>query len=132
MEIKLLDPGDTNALTANLQILIPTASGWSATTFNYTASARARPTAACPTLRLPTRTNVSNVVTIRRRGPGGQPVQRLLDDDPDPDPDDLHARRGAGLVEDPLQHDRLRRRCHTTSRPGRSEIRGNPVHLILP
>ena len=30
MEIKLWDPGDTNPLSANLQIEIPTSGGWSA------------------------------------------------------------------------------------------------------
>jgi hypothetical protein len=38
MEIKLWDPGDTNPLSANLQIEIPTASGWSATPFSWTAT----------------------------------------------------------------------------------------------
>jgi hypothetical protein len=37
MEIKLFDAGDTNQ-DANIEILIPTAAGWSATNFDYTAS----------------------------------------------------------------------------------------------
>jgi Flp pilus assembly protein TadG len=38
VEIKLWDPGDTSPLSANLQIEIPTASGWSPTTMDYTAA----------------------------------------------------------------------------------------------
>jgi hypothetical protein len=38
MEIKLWDPGDTNPLSANLQIEIPTSSGWSATNFSWAAA----------------------------------------------------------------------------------------------
>ncbi len=37
MEIQLFDAGDTNQ-DANIQILIPTATGWTATNFNYTAA----------------------------------------------------------------------------------------------
>lgn len=38
VEIHLWDPGDTQNLAANLQILIPDSSGWTPTTFNYTAT----------------------------------------------------------------------------------------------
>ena len=38
MEIKLWDPGDTNPLAANLQIEIPNAAGWTPTTFTWTAA----------------------------------------------------------------------------------------------
>ncbi len=37
VEIHLWDPGDTQNLSANLQILLPTASGWDPMTFSYTA-----------------------------------------------------------------------------------------------
>lgn len=37
VEIHLWDPGDTQNLAANLQILVPNSSGWSPTTFTYTA-----------------------------------------------------------------------------------------------
>jgi hypothetical protein len=37
VEIHLWDPGDTRPLNAQLQILIPTSSGWTPTTFSYTA-----------------------------------------------------------------------------------------------
>ncbi|GEM_PF-1184675 len=38
MEIKLWDPGDTNPLSANVQIEIPTSGGWAATNVDYTAT----------------------------------------------------------------------------------------------
>jgi hypothetical protein len=38
MEIKLWDPGDTNPLTASLQIEIPTSGGWSPTNFDWSAT----------------------------------------------------------------------------------------------
>jgi hypothetical protein len=64
MEIKLFDAGDTNG-DANIQILIPTATGWTATNFNYTASVGTTKTgsggpSACGSL---TGTNVPSVTT---------------------------------------------------------------------
>jgi hypothetical protein len=38
VEIKLWDPGDTNPLSASLEILVPNAGGWAPTTFDYTAA----------------------------------------------------------------------------------------------
>ncbi len=38
MEIKLWDPGDTNPLSANVQIEIPTSGGWSAATIDWAAA----------------------------------------------------------------------------------------------
>ena len=38
VEIKLWDPGDTNPLAANLQIEIPTSGGWAATPFDWSAT----------------------------------------------------------------------------------------------
>jgi hypothetical protein len=38
VEIHLWDPGDTNPLNAQLQILVPNAGGWAPTTFSYTAT----------------------------------------------------------------------------------------------
>ena len=64
MEVKLFDAGDTNG-DANIQILIPTATGWTATNFNYTASVGTTKTggsgpSACGSL---TGTNVPSVTT---------------------------------------------------------------------
>ena len=62
MEIKLWDPGDTNPLSANLQIEIPTSGGWSATNFDWAATVGtgASGTAACNGT---TGSSVSSVVT---------------------------------------------------------------------
>ncbi|MEO8229558.1 MAG: pilus assembly protein TadG-related protein [Chloroflexota bacterium] len=38
VEIMLWDPGDTNPLSASVQILVPNAGGWSATALDYTAA----------------------------------------------------------------------------------------------
>jgi Flp pilus assembly protein TadG len=38
VEIKLWDPGDTRPLTASLKILVPTSSGWASTLLDYTAA----------------------------------------------------------------------------------------------
>jgi hypothetical protein len=37
IEISLFDPGDTNNVTANMKVLQPTTSGWSAVNMNWTA-----------------------------------------------------------------------------------------------
>ena len=62
MEIKLWDPGDTNPLSANLQIEIPTSSGWSPTNFSWSSAVGtgASGTASCDG---DTGTNVSSVTT---------------------------------------------------------------------
>ena len=43
MEIKLWDPGDTNSLSANLQIMIPGSAGYTAASLNYTAAVGMKP-----------------------------------------------------------------------------------------
>jgi Flp pilus assembly protein TadG len=47
VEIKLWDPGDTNTLSASLEILQPTAAGYQPASFNYTAAQAASGAAAC-------------------------------------------------------------------------------------
>ncbi len=49
MEIKLWDPGDTSPLSANLQIEIPTSSGWTPTTIDWSSAVgtSASGTASC-------------------------------------------------------------------------------------
>ncbi len=47
MEIKLWDPGDTGALSASLEILQPTAAGYSPATFTYSAEQVASGAVAC-------------------------------------------------------------------------------------
>ena len=65
MEIKLWDPGDTNPLSANLQIEIPTASGWSATPFSWTSAVGTPGTSGSPpsSCNGDSGNNVSSVVT---------------------------------------------------------------------
>ncbi len=47
MEIRLWDPGDTGSLSAALEILQPTATGYQAASFNYTARQAASGAVAC-------------------------------------------------------------------------------------
>ncbi len=63
MEIRLFDAGDTNQ-DANIQILIPTSGGWSATNFNYTAS-QGTTNSGVTNCNSSAGTNVSNVVTYQ-------------------------------------------------------------------
>jgi hypothetical protein len=63
MEIRLFDAGDTNQ-DANIQILIPTSGGWSATNFNYTA-AKGTTNSGATNCNSSAGTNVSNVVTYQ-------------------------------------------------------------------
>ncbi len=61
MEIRLWDPGDTNGLDANVQILQPGSGGYSAATLSYTASMEASGgTSSCNSN---TGTNVTQIVT---------------------------------------------------------------------
>ena len=107
MEIKLWDPGDTNSLSANLQIRIPGTAGYTNASLNYTAAKGTTNSGAnnCNSTSGTGRLEHPDQLGRQRR----PAVQRLLGDDPHPDPDHLHgadpARRGrARLVEDPLQH----------------------------
>ncbi len=114
MEIKLWDPGDTNSLSANLQIDDPDSAGYTAASLNYTAAVGTTNTNAssCGSTNV---TGASNIPT-NTGGSGGQKFGGLLGHDPHPDPGHLHrthaARRGrTRVVEDPLQHgQRLRER----------------------
>lgn len=62
MEIKLWDPGDTNGLTANLQILVPGSGGYSPATLNYTAAKGTTNTNAA-NCNSNTGTNVTQITT---------------------------------------------------------------------
>ena len=61
MEVKLFDAGDTNQ-NANIQIMIPTTSGWSATNFDYTA-AKGTTNSGATNCNSSAGTAVNNIVT---------------------------------------------------------------------
>ena len=67
MEIKLWDPGDTNALAASLEILKPTATGYKTATFNYTAKQVASGAVSC-------NNQANNGVTSLTTNTGGSSV----------------------------------------------------------
>jgi hypothetical protein len=67
MEIKLWDPGDTNALSASLEFLEPTATGYQAASFNYTAKEVANGAASC-------NSEANNGVTSVTTNTGGSSV----------------------------------------------------------
>ncbi len=101
MEIKLWDPGDTNPLSANLQIEIPTASGWSPTNVDWssTVGTSASGTASCNGR---SGSGVTSIVTVQP----DRAVQRLLADDRRRHPGRLH-RPAERVVEDQVQHERV-------------------------
>ena len=73
-------------------------------------------------------TNVPSVTTYCERV---EPVQRVLGHDPDPDPDDLHRARRPGWWK--IRYNMTGTGSSATDiTTWQVEIRGNPVHLILP
>jgi hypothetical protein len=70
IEIRLWDPGDTQALRAELQILQPTSTGWTETDFSYTATQGTSNSgrADCNSL---TSTGTNSVLTNNGGGSGG-------------------------------------------------------------
>jgi hypothetical protein len=63
VEIQLWDPGDTAPLTANLQILVPNASGWSATSLSYKAKGGTSNSAVNASCNNNAGTGVSSIAT---------------------------------------------------------------------
>ncbi len=111
LQISLWDPGDTSPLTADLTILIPTSSGWTATPVTYSAtlgttnSGRADGTSGKPNCATNSRTTASTspINTFTNGGNGDRQVQRLLAHDRRDHPDHVYG-PAAGVVEDPLHH----------------------------
>ena len=62
MEITLWDPGDTNPLSASVEILVPNAGGWAATALDYTA-AKGTTNAGAANCNALTGTGVSSIQT---------------------------------------------------------------------
>ena len=138
MVINLWDPGDTGNLAANLQILEPTAtSATCPTNVQLLRAGRAR-TTATPRLRQPQRAR--NVDSVTTNTGGEQPLQRMLADPRDRPAQRLHCAAsfvGHGhqrrwLVEDPLQHERQHYQYSTDLTTWEVELRGSPVHLVIP
>ena len=126
MEVKLFDAGDTSG-DANIEILIPTAAGWSATNFNYTA-AQGDDQQRRDQLHVICRHGRAQRRDKHRAGRAGSTAAGSPSRSRSPTRrHDRH--RPARLVEDPLQHDR---RSATDITTWQVQIRGNPVHLILP
>ena len=138
VEISLWDPGDTTPLTASIEIVIPTGSGWTATPVTYSAatgtnnSARADGGGGRPNCNTNARTTASTapIVTFQSGGNDHGPVQRLLADDP----------RRRSPTATPRPRTGWWKIKYTMTGTGTSNdvttwqvsIRGNPVHLITP
>ena len=63
LTIGLWDPGDTNGLTANIQILIPTQNGWSPTLLNYSAEVGTTNSGATSACNSNTGSGVTSITT---------------------------------------------------------------------
>jgi Flp pilus assembly protein TadG len=123
VEIKLWDPGDTNPLSASLQILVPTAGGWAATNFDWTAAKGTTNGQACTT----TGTNVSSVQTNVGNTTGTFNGCWLTIQIPIPG---TYTAQQSGWW-------KIRYTMNGTGTSNdvttwKVEIRGNPVHLIVP
>lgn len=123
VEIKLWDPGDTNPLSASLQILVPTSSGWSPTNFDWTAAKGTTGGQPCTT----TGNDVSSVQTNVGATTGTFNGCWLTIQIPIP----------AGYTAPQSGWWKIRYTMNGTGTSNdvttwKVEIRGNPVHLIVP
>ncbi len=104
VEIALWDPGDTKPLSASIEIEVPTTSGWSPASLDYTAAKGTTNANAanCDSLSGTGVTSIQTNVGQHRRD-----LQRLLADHPGQHPDHLH-RSAERLVEDQVHDERHR------------------------
>jgi len=134
MEIKLWDPGDTNSLSANIQIMVPGSAGYSAATLDYTAVVGTTNTNAssCGSTNV---TGANNIPT-NTGGSGGQKfggcwVTILI-----PIPATYTAPTPPGEAEPGWWKIRYNMGSGSASAfdltTWQVQIRGNPVHLVLP
>jgi hypothetical protein len=137
VEIALWDPGDTDPLTASIEILIPTSTGWTATPVTYTAtlgtsaSTRADGPAPQPDCRTLSRTTPNNNPISTYTSGGGSTTGKFngcwLT---------IHAVIPGGYQGDQQGWWKIR---YTMTGTGTSndvttwkvQILGNPVHLIV-
>jgi hypothetical protein len=132
MEIKLWDPGDTNSLAATLNIRIPGAAGYTSATLSYTAAKGTTNSNASNC-----NSNVGNNVTSITTNTGGTQVFNgcwvtiLI-----PIPTTYTAPTPPGEAEPGWWKIRYNMGSGSSSAydltTWQVEIRGNPVHLILP
>ena len=122
-----LGPGRHQPPGARSEIRSPTAAGWAPATTQLVGGPWDEHAA---TRNVPALSGQRHRRSTRRPSAAPQHVQRLLADHRRPAPDRLQPpSRAAGGRSSTRRRHRARR---STSRPGRSEISGNPVHLVLP
>jgi Putative Flp pilus-assembly TadE/G-like len=134
MEIKLWDPGDTNSLSANLQIRIPTTTGYTNASLNYTA-AKGTTNSGANNCNSTSGTGASNIPT-NSGGSGGQLFNGCWVTILIPIPTTYTAPTPPGEAEPGWWKIRYNMGSGSASAfdltTWQVQIRGNPVHLILP
>jgi Putative Flp pilus-assembly TadE/G-like len=134
MEIKLWDPGDTNSLSANLQIRIPGTAGYTNASLNYTAAKGTTNTNA-NNCNSTSGTGASNIPT-NSGGSGGQLFNGCWVTILIPIPTTYTAPTPPGEAEPGWWKIRYNMGSGSTNAfdltTWQVQIRGNPVHLILP
>jgi hypothetical protein len=125
MEVRLFDAGDTNQ-DANIQILIPTSGGWSTTNFNYTA-AKGTTNSGATNCNSSAGTNVSNVITYQS---GASRFNGCWITIQIPIPTTYTAPQSGWWK---IKYNMTGSGANATDiTTWQVQIRGNPVHLILP
>lgn len=137
LQISLWDPGDTDPLTANLEILIPTSSGWTATPVTYSATlgttntGRADGTSGKPDCRTQTRTTAStspiNTYTVGGNTTGKfngcwLTIVAVI-------PTTYNADQNGWWK---IRYTMTGNGTSNDVTTWKADIRGNPVHLVLP
>jgi hypothetical protein len=134
MEIKLWDPGDTNSLSANLQIRIPTTTGYTNASLNYTA-VKGTTNSGANNCNSTSGTGASNIPT-NSGGSGGQLFNGCWVTILIPIPTTYTAPTPPGEAEPGWWKIRYNMGSGSASAfdltTWQVAIRGNPVHLILP
>jgi hypothetical protein len=133
MEIKLWDPGDTGSLAANLQILMPTATGYVPATFNYRAQ-RGTTNANATNCNATTGSGVTSVTTNTGGSSRFNGCWLTIEI---PIPSTYSAPQPPGESEPGWWKIQYNMSGSTSSNSfdvttWEVQIRGNPVHLVLP
>lgn len=133
MEINLWDPGDTGSLAANLQILMPTPTGYTPATFNYRAK-RGTTNANATNCNATTGSGVTSVTTNTGGSSRFNGCWLTIEI---PIPSTYSAPQPPGEQEPGWWKIRYNMSGSTSSNSfdvttWEVQIRGNPVHLVLP